>query len=556
MAIQVVSEPDILAFSGNPIVFKLTSNVGADPTNGLGSYFDGYLDDFKLCRKAGTKLIFEFNNQRVEFTVNPHLKNEGELGSILPSRQSNYQGDFIGGKSSFIPFTPDLNTPASRWDGVSGKYWPLIPLALLVPYLKANYTLNAHYEIEQVGDKIRFIARERGSNHSLQFSGSNGNKSEFLVVDKAGINPRALEFKKVLVDIFFKLSGSPYFEKIYSEEIWQDPLFGTIELDIAPVLSVYLRHDLPSSSAHTDSKGTYFCRFTELIGPKKTVGAWIETPKKHVLKGGLSRLAFKTKKLLDILQPVPADLSKNRFLKQGSRIINIREGQPECLTYFNTLPSETMFILKVHVHYGNGGKGTATLELNQPIKQYEKILIPCGLETLRRVTNNDPQPIKSYSVYLCTRKRAIVSEEVTYQIDTTFRENVRYFVYWSSFGSLDTLVTYGRGEEFYDLNTQTASKRLGNSAPIEVSNRENYHLKIQRNFKVTTGWLTKNQFDQLTDFFLAEKKWIVAEGAYLPITVTSKKLGEYQDQNPLIAQVFEYQYDFDESKYTAFNTLI
>ena len=550
MAIQVVSEPNILAFSGNPIVFKLTSHTVADPTNGLGSYFDGYLNDRKLYRKMGTKLIFEFNNQRVEFTVSDYLKNEGELGSILPSRESNYQGHFGGDRSTFMPYKVEPDDPAKRWDGDGHNYWSLIPLVSLVKYFRANYTLNSSYEIEQVGDKLRFIARERGSSYNLRFSGSNGNKSEFLVVDVAGVDPRVKEFKKVLFDIFFRLSGSSHFEKIYSEEIRQDALLGTVEMDIAPVLDTFLLHESPNSSVHINSKGTYFCRFTELNGLKKTVGAWLETPVKHVVKGGLSRLVFKTKKILDILQPVPTDLSKNRFLKQGPRIINIREGQPECLTYLNTLPAETMFILEVHVHYGNGGDGTGTLELNKPIAQYEKVLIPCGLETLRRVTNNDPQPIKSYSVCLCTSNGTVVSEKVTYQIDTTFRENVRYFVYSSSFGSLDTLVTYGRGEEFYDLNTQTASKSPSNSAPIEESNRVTYNLKIQRNFKVTTGWLTKNQFDQLADFFLAEKKWILVDGMYLPITVTSKKLGEYQDQNPLIAQIFEYQYDFEDERYT------
>ena len=77
-----------------------------------------------------------------------------------------------------------------------------------------------------------------------------------------------------------------------------------------------------------------------------------------------------------------------------------------------------------------------------------------------------------------------------------------------------------------------------------------YNLQLQHKFTVSTGWLDQERFNLLADFFLAEKKFIIHKHQLIPIIVTSKKICQRSDPSALLAQTFEYQYDFTDSYYT------
>lgn len=508
MAIQVVSEPDILSFSGNPIIYKLQSNAHLAVS---GVNFSGYIEKRHLTIDEA-KISFKFGDQQVV--------------TMSASASPDDSGNQYGFKKNGV----------------------LLSSGDIVGYFRANRILYNHYYIGTDIDNINNInisARESGTFYNIE-------SDPRFVVRQMGVDPKEQENFKFLFEIYFKTRRHDPFKKIYSEKISPDnPFTGIATIDISKILDVYLPHDLPSDKFNqVNDKPQYYCRYAEVYGSPAKIREFLQGDTRFIVKGGLSHIGFKTKKLLAILQPDAKDVSKTRFLKQGPRIINVRSDQPEYLSFINLNKGLSDLELIVNILYTDGSSFQASYGW-YPVDKYTRLTFSIGPDKLKNYVKVDQtKTISEYTCHIINVGNETVSEKVTYRLDHSYQEHVRYFVYFSSFGSLDTLVTFGRGSQEYELNGQTVNKPQKQNYSLIEGNQLNYNLKLQRTFTVSTGWLEKVQFDALADFFLAEKKWVVKDGIFLPITVTSKKAGDYNDLKSLIAQPFEYRYDFDDHKYT------
>ena len=498
MAISIKKQPDSISFSGNPIVFELESNV----INGV--VFSGELDRGKLWA-TGKRITFIFGSENIEMTQSENPDNSG---------------------TQF---------------GCKNKSGIFLTAAEIVPYFIANNTLNKYFIIEAKDqEKILFRARKVGTSYNWQ-------PNSDLTINTLGADPK--ENPKFLFEVYFRTPGAADFENIYSEELIQDSSFsGGLSIDISRILDVCLLHEIPdleslSPQVCTKSKGEYYCRFSEMFGTPPRPQKGFQSDIKYVIKGGFSHIGFKNNNINSYFRPDINDPSKDLFLKQGPRIIQKRNEQPEWL-YFLNLRANTKIRLKTNVVYTDAS--TADVFSNEiTVKRYDKIRFPGDLSFPKSA-----KVIKEYSCHLVDQDNKPVSEKITYQIDNKYREQVRYFAYSSSLGGIDLIAAHGRGTQEYELNGQSIVKPLKPEYTLSDSSRINFNLKLQRTFTVTTGWLEKRQFNLLADFFIADKKFIISNRTALPITVTNKKGGEYHDSNPLIAQAFEYRYDFEDDSYT------
>jgi hypothetical protein len=143
-----------------------------------------------------------------------------------------------------------------------------------------------------------------------------------------------------------------------------------------------------------------------------------------------------------------------------------------------------------------------------------------------------------------------VSEEKTFLLDYSFRNFIRFFLNWSSFGAFDSRLTYGKGESEYDLAYKLADRIASVGEDIKSGKSLIFDSKLVRSFKVATGWLTRKELIANADFFLSNLKYRYFESMMLPIQIASGKIGEIQDGNNLYAQKFEYQYLIEDHAYT------
>lgn len=499
--LTLTTQPESLSFSGNPMVFKLKSQVYLDNP---GASFIGHLDTTQSFN-AGKKICFSFADEYVEM-----------LAVVKP----NDSGD---------QFSADGKVKHTATE--------------LAPYFSANYTLNKYYIIEAIGSKIVFTARKLGTFF-------NWRPDPALTVHTVGIDRADRPNFKFLFELFFRKHDAKAFEKIYAEQIAQDtPFSGIATIDVSRNLDAMLDYDIPnlSSKGHimcNNSKGEYFCQFAEIYGSPPKVHKVTRSAIKHVVKGGLSHIGFKTKTLLKLLSPYQNDLSKDHFLKEGPRVIPILEAQPETLSFINTRQTTDKLRLAKYIVYIDGNSSLIyTDEL--AVKQYDKLTFLTGANTL-----DNSKEIKEYTCYLVNQLLEPISEKITYRINRDFQGIARYFAYTSSLGGIDVLPTYGHGTEECELHSQTAIRAKTPEYELHHSSRSTYNLHLKRKFTVSTGWLSKRRFNLLADFFLAEKKFIVKNVVLLPITVSNKRICETFDYSPTLGQTFEYWYDFDDTKYS------
>lgn len=143
-----------------------------------------------------------------------------------------------------------------------------------------------------------------------------------------------------------------------------------------------------------------------------------------------------------------------------------------------------------------------------------------------------------------------ISEVRTYYLDYSARNYIRYFLNWSSFGSMDSRVCYGEGETEFELFNKKAERFTRYGDDIKAGKRITFASKLTRSHSISTGWLSKRELQFNADFFLSNFKYRYTGGLMLPISINAGKIPEITDGNNLFAQKFEYEYLIEDHAYT------
>ena len=520
----LLEQPEVVSFSGNPMIFKLQS----------WTYLDTYASTFVGSLELPKVIFFS----TISGKQKPCFYDQKREKKVLFPDDFKLEFRFSDTLVSMIAVDKPDN---------SGDQFPntAVSVAELLPYFKANYTLDKYYSIEldALAGKIRFTARQPGARY-------NWKSGVFLNNEQIGVDFKERENFTFLFELFFQKQDATDFECIYSEQILQDiPLSGLATIDVSSILDAFLDYEIPDFNASipmrcSQSKGAYFCQFAEIYGSTPRIKKVIKSNVKHVLKGGLSHVGFKTKNLLSLLSPAIGNPSQDRFLNDGPRVIRTYGRQAGKLYFINMRANITMLKLLTCITYNDESSGGHESE-PMPVKQYDKLAFDVGINLFK-----NSKEIKSYTCYLVNEALEQVSEKISFQPDYSLRAPVRYFAYSTSLGGFKTLLTYGTGSQEYELNSQTANTTPDVKRALYDRYKSAYNIRLTSKFTVSTGWINKDQFFALADFFLAEKKFIIKHNMLLPIVVSSKKVCETSDLSALMAQTFEYQYAFDERKYT------
>lgn len=444
----------------------------------------------------------------------------------------------------------------------SGLQLPTGDIATVYNAIKSNYYLSLDYDITQTTSDIVFTAREAA--YGLDWSAT----STASGVSFTQVTPGKSQVKRDNFAVFFELwcetDNHSTFEKIYTASL---PIttsrVNVAEVDIADKLNDYMLLSIDSAPEIPDQTGVsvlsckktcrkYFYRYAESFGNPVTVTSVKQSQTYTALAGGLSYVASNEKTIAGILQPDAADPTQDRFLKQsqGTAIaVKTRPSAPQFLYFFNTRNAVTGAKLKVKWYYREGGslvEDLAALNLGQ----FEKVAFNLRYDKIFSGSTHGGKSAEKYEVWLENSTAVRISEIQTYLVAIDFKKFVRYFLFLSSWGAVDTKIITGRGSSEYKIEKQEAQRFRTSGSKITAGDSVYFDVKATDQFKVNSGWLSNDELILFRDFVISGYKYRFYKGRLLPIGLTSDSIAEKTDADTLFKMTFDYKYLYADDAMT------
>jgi len=429
-------------------------------------------------------------------------------------------------------------------------------IAVLIGYFQGNYVLSNDFDISQNGSLIYFIAKKESFNYDIaNYTGPYFNLTRF--------QDGSLAKEKANYSVLFRLyceyaNNEGFFEHIYESSI---PVTygstGIAEVSVFDKLNDYISAEVRNNMPDIPTDGFLNCRkscrkyyfeFAESFGSPMVIKKVQRSKEFTVLHGGLSTLGEATKTLQALLAP-SADRTKDRFLKQGPLEVLTRKDQPQYLYFFNTRALTTA-TLNCRFYFTDGSNALLPLQTFQLAKfqkfgynvRFDKIFVPNDYPT---------KQVRRYELWLTDSTAAVISERRFYELDNEYRQFYKYFLNWSSWGTMDTRMFYGKGSVELELVQAEADKSNNDVKNIAQGTSIVYDISGQTKFTLTTGFIKDKSLLLFNrDFFFSPFKYLVYGSLLLPIKVTSKNIPEIEDGENLFAQKFDWQYLFEDHAFT------
>lgn len=485
---------------------------------------------------------FSADNIIARFACTNYLSQAG----IASVNEIDFSAGFASATIKYGLRTIQMNAKAPSSVDDSGNDFSNVDIASALLGFKSNYQLSKDFDITAQGSKIIFTAKAK----ALGFNFSSG-----------GINTIAgrADVKLPNYGVYFKLylEKSDYsgFEVIYETTLQVQ--FGSSAIAEAQIgdklhakITETLRKEFPDQPQIGVLECGKSCRkfyfeFAESYGDQPVVRKLSTSATYTVIHGGLSTIAQFNKTVLSLIAPSTPE--NDRFLKQGNSSCYTRTNQPQYLYFLNTRTSLPAARFQAKFTYSDGSTYTWSV-LRIGFDSFRKYAYNVQFDHFGDIHEN--KTAVKYEVWIDDNNGVHLSEIRTFYLDYSSRTQVRYFISWSSFGSLDSRVCYGKSESEYELFNNTAKRVVRAGDDIKAGSSLTFDSKINRSFTVATGWMNRHDLLLNADFFLSNFKYRYTGGLMLPIYIAPGKIPEIKDQENLLAQQFEYKYHFDDHNYT------
>jgi len=433
---------------------------------------------------------------------------------------------------------------------VSGEQYPirssptLVTNSTIAGFFRSNYVLQNDFIITSDAFGIIFTAKRKGLAYNIAVYNTTPGAIEII---KPNLSVRFILYcENADNDGFENIYESPltvfFRESVTAEAIINDKLHNYIAAEIRNNLP-----DIPDVYPLFCKKSCrrYYFEYAESYGEVEKIKKLHKSELYTVLHGGLSSIGQSKYKLKNLLAP---EVGFKKFLKQGGNIFSNRSNQLQFLYFFNTDSSFTA-TLNCRLRFTDGSKSVIILKEFE-ILEKRKYGFNVSYSNVFKSENYPNKILLAYEIWLSGSEESRITDNQIFLMDYRPLEFIRYFINWSSWGSLDSRMFYGRGSLEFDIVQSVAQKAVLNSNIIYGTSLV-YDLRITSKFSITTGFIeNRSQLLFNRDFFLSALKYRVLGSTLLPVSVTSKTIPELTDGNNLLAQKFEYEYLFDDQAYT------
>lgn len=424
-----------------------------------------------------------------------------------------------------------------------------LQLEYVAAYLQYNYFINKNYIVTTSGLSIIFTARYPGPAYNITFEAGPGVTLSAGALSQEGIAGTMNPFYNVVVSL--------YVDNAFVTELALNcNTDGIAETDVSKILGAYLQN----SFLETEDAGNCVINRSLAILPWSfgfserwgtgNYSAIIESGLYYVMVGGINKLLeslltkYNTNFFDEFLNP---DRTYTKFLTNSpqSRTIGPEE---KVKLYFPSVQASGAQ-LKVTLY-------TATSNTTVVLGAGE--LMPPGMLELivSPLTHNfeglSDKSLVYFNVYIADMNDAVISTELSFNLDYKTYEHARYFLFKNSLGCYEYLRTVGLGSSSEDFERETAKMNTDiiSDQIISVSNFE------KRKFKVSTGWLPRSEdgtSDEyrawLREFALSTEVYQVLNNndlTLIPIRITSTSIDNKNDRDNFQRFVFEYENAFSD----------
>ncbi|RQO65073.1 hypothetical protein DBR40_24685 [Pedobacter sp. KBW01] len=506
MSVVLTTPPPVLALSADKITAKFTctgiyDQVGVKAINSVA------VPDVA----PGVQIVLQYGSQTVTMTA-----------AITPD-DSGYQ--FHGSTGGLI-----------------------IPIWAQIECFKANYILSRDFDISlSPGGLSPILLTAKKTGLGFNITGYN---------TTPGVTEIIKSNYGILFNLYLENADNTGFDLVYeatltavigtsiiAEAIIDDKLHDNITAEIFNNLP-----DVPEDSPLLCKKSCrrYYFEYAECYGEPLQIRKRNTSGIFTVIHGGMSYIGQGTKTISNVLFPPSA---RHRFIKQGENISFTRSNQPQYLYYYN--PGITFAAkLKCRLRFTDGSKAQVDLH-SFSLLEKRKYAFNVTYAEVYTPLDHGNKILLGYEIWLSTDQGERITETQTYLMDYRPLQYIRYFLNWSSWGSFDSRMFYGKGSTEFDVVQSEATKPETAPSDLRKGTSLVFDVKISSKLSVTTGFIkNRSILIFMRDFFLSPLKYRIAGNQLLPLKVTTKTITEIEDGNNLLAQKFEYQYLYDDHAFT------
>lgn len=424
--------------------------------------------------------------------------------------------------------------------------------------LNSNYLLNRDFNIEGgcSGDYIITItAKEKGSAFSLTFSDSNVvNLSQDSVT--VGNDPVMRSGYKLLSKLY--VDDGVSIICLGEDRITPDDQ-GICNFDFSELLK---SHIFESSSFEFPEGLTnflfdrnsqiikYFIEYAEYYSSSvRELISTVDNPN-YILDGGIDFI-----KLAKYHEDDSSFWDKMQYNKDFltwqpiNKKIWIR--QPEKLYYLVWNALTTTIKLMIKIYYNDDTDYTHEQD-TQTVSQYD--LYECILSYNKLDLISLPQSagkeIKKYEVWIADQDDAKISISRYFELDRRIYTNQRFFIFRNSLSGFDTIRFTGETAKSTDL--KRSSITILNDfdfTSLDAQIKNNTIFESQK-YKVSSGWLTKEQTEYLREFELSTEVYEFILNRLYPVVLVNSKSAIHKDNEYLYNRTIEYARAYKDSNYS------
>ncbi|SDG68282.1 hypothetical protein SAMN05421827_109147 [Pedobacter terrae] len=501
MSVTLASSPQLHSFSNSYITAKFQC---ADYFQQVGSYAVNSIN-IAAITAPGTIIEIKYGNNTVTM-----------MSALAPDDSGS---QFLCGNGTALPASD-----------VAGSF-------------QSNHQLSTDFDISFSGYNIIFTAKQKTIGFDFISGGTN------TTIGKAEIvKPNY----RVFFRLFLENNTHTGYDEIYKTYLdIQNGSGGLAIAELGDKIHQKITADIDEyglevpgitvlSCMNTARK--FYFEFAESFGDTITVKKLLKSNVFNVLHGGLS---FQSKSSVNLVSLIAGGSpTEDRFLKQGPKSQYGRIDQPQFLYFFNTRSTKAGAKLLIKRFFSDGSSDSAN-DLTFNLDQHRKFAFNVSPGNIY----NGVKQLDRYEINLIDNAGNRISEKQEYFIKRDGQRYLRYFLNWSSWGSLDSRCFTGVNQPTLEINSSKASRLLQSGYKVTNGEFKVYGKTGTDKFKASTGFNDPDIIKFNKDFFLSNLQFRYIKNTILPIEVTSDSVAKPADSDFLYAQSFEYQYLYSNQNY-------
>lgn len=504
MAIQINKQPQKVSWSRNPMIYELESD---NRFSAAGSKFMGQI------------IVADALNGNT-FTLTWNGVSHGFSFRTVP--------DSSGLQLSVKDPSVSSSVFAERMASELRLYYPLI---------------NS-FDITVSTNVIVFLAKEKGSDSHITYSGSSypgGTWSQLA----AGVSPVMRDNFALLAEIaLIRPNGTL---ESFSKSVIELDEENKAVWDVQEYLTAALladggaRPDLDEVSIWKEVQSTQrFCLLVaEMYGSTQVIQKLKRTDEVLAVLGGLP-----SDRMDDRLPYMYMDGSVNKWVSHpGTKRISRYQMDYASIINWGT-DKVGDIIVKCRVSYSDERIVVGVLGTVLNWAYGEKLVVPCGLEWIGSVMGDVDGEVVSVDLW-CEMDGDRLSTDYSLLLDNRYHMHANILLYQNSLGCWESLYTYGKCEHGYAIERNGAVfEPLVYGSKYDAKKKE-LDVEIRDEIKINTGFFDRDMIKRFRDFMLSRNKYIYSDG-WRPVVGASSSIKEFEDGNYLHGLSFTLEYSNEE----------